>query len=646
MALADLSQGDFKYLTSYADKMKACHEDEFMSEIDPDWIRAFYRGRKVKDKKHSRSTGMTDDEHLLMLSTVFGAANTILPNLYYRNPSPIITSIRGQAKVGGVNPEESAALLTALEKFYMKKNDGKAANQECCLNAYFFGLGWKKISYQRQLSGAEEISEEPESADRGAPSDKAGFGEMLGISQPSESSKPIPLQSGDSSEFVEDEGLLNSSESPMNVWLDHKADLRNGKARCHAVNRSLYDLMSFGSYEPSVLQEIYQKFKYSRGSRLDTRDIDLELRELHVQQRNGIWVLTWVEGFNKALQYEPAISKKFQLLPLQFSSEPGIRYPISHMKLMCQSADKLDKVASLFYQTVARSRNMMFINASKLQQGTIDAIEKNRIQGIALTKVDPGTGMFAHAQSPSVQNDLPTLMQLIQQSIIQISGADEQLVSGKSKNKTLGQDELARIGTKVRESGMQDRVKDHLIAQAEMEACLLKEYSEAELELEITGEDFADPIMAEKFEKETIKFMSPENPLPASRYIDGIDYKFDFNMEDALKPDREQVAAGIERTIAFTSNPIVEEALNNSGVEVRQDLLAKEWLTQQEYLGNPRKYLQPISPMQLAAKQARKMLMGGGGSAAKPPAPQQKQGGASMAGKQEREPQSSEAAKL
>ena len=49
---------------------------------------------------------------------------------------------------------------------------------------------------------------------------------------------------------------------------------------------------------------------------------------------------------------------------------------------------------------------------------------------------------------------------MCQQNLTEILGMDEQMISGKSKNDTLGQDELARVGTKIRESGIVDKVHD------------------------------------------------------------------------------------------------------------------------------------------------------------------------------------------
>ena len=644
--LTELSTADFSFYVKYASEMRKCHDSEFMKEINPNYIRAFYRGKKFKDERFTQlGIGQTQDEHLLNLCMVFSGANTILPNLYYRNPSAIVTALKGRAEVSGVVPEESAALMSALLKYYSKRNKAKEENQDAALNGYFFGLGWKKISYQMASQPAPQIAEEPETRKEEGASNFS----FMGLINPQEEPKQTdPLQHGERYEFQDEEGLISTSESPLNVAVDHKSDLRNGKAHLHFVNRSLYEIMNFPGYDQSVMAKVYEKYKHSRGTRLDTRDVDLLLMELHVKQRNGTWVLVWIDGFDQPLYYERSILGQhgFQLFPLVFTNEPGVRYPISHMKIACQVQDKIDKMAALFYETVARQRNMLFVHKGDLEPGTLDAIERNKIGGIAITNKPINAGTFGHAQSPSVQNDLPSLIRLCQQNLIQVMGADEQLVTGSSKNDTLGQDELARMGTKVRESGMQDRMKDFLIEGAEKEAVLLKEFCSAQIELEVAGEDFADPIMAEQYEKESIKFMSEENPLPVSRFIDKIDYNFDFNMEDAIKPDREKIMSTIERVIAFGTNPIVENALNEDGSQLAVGALAKEWVGNAEALGNPRKYIRPMTSLQLAYKQAKKMMLGGvmtGGSA--PPIPKPAEG-AKMAGKPEREPTSSEAAKL
>lgn len=640
--ITDLTKADSDFYRSYFDKDRACHESEFLQAINPDVIRAFYRGKSVKDSRFLRTGyGMNEDQHILMLSMIFASANTILPNLMYQYPQAIVTALRPEGNKTPVVPiEDSAALMSALLKYYAKCNDKKATCQEAVMNAYWFGLGWSKIGYSLPSEPTEQIAEEPETAK------PFNFMDMM---KPPKESIPNPLQSKERMEFIDEEGLFNSSESPLNIYLDHKADLKNGKVRTHRVPRTLYELMNFGSYEKEVLDEIYTKFKHSRGSRFDSRDIDLTLNEQHIKQRNGVWIHSWVDEFDKPLQYEKSTlaTNHFQIIPLVFTIEPGVRYPISHMKIAVQVQDKIDKMASLFYEQVSRARNMLFINESDLAKGTLAAIEANKLGGIALTNKSINQGTFANAQSPAVQNDLPTLINLASQNLIQNMGADEQLVAGKSKNKTLGQDELARVGTKVRESGMQDKVKDFLIQGVEQEAQLLMQYSEAQLQLDITGEDYADPIIAQEFTRKQASFMTNENPIAVKRFIEGVKYEFDFNMEDGVRPDSDKIMNDIERVIAFTSNPIIENAINQDGMIVKTGSLAKEWLTQVKSLGNPMKYLGKIDSMQLAAIQTRKMLMNQGGQMGQPPKPGEPKG-ADMAGKPESspEPKSSEAAKL
>lgn len=632
--LTDLSRGDFDYLVSYSTKMRTCHDSEFMNEIDPDLIRAFYRGRKVKDTRFQRInpgwSGADSDNHILMLSTIFSAANTILPNLYYQNPNPIITALKGATP-------DSAALLTALIKYYMKVNKAKQENQDAVLNGYFFGLGWKKIGYHVAQDPMEVAQDEPENV----PAPNTSSFSLMKLLK-GEQSKPDTLQSKPRMDFDQDEGIVNSSESPLNVMLDHKSDLLNCKALLHRLPRTLYELMSFGGYDKDSLESLYKKHRHAKGSRMDTREIDLVLNELHVRQKNGIWILTWVEGFDKPLQYEMSTwqGKGFQFEPLVLTNEPGVRYPISHMKIAVQSQDKIDKMATTFYENVSRAMNLTFINERDLKKGMVEAIRDNRTKGIILTDKPINGGTLQHVQSPSVQNDLPTLIKMCQQNLIEVMGTDSQAVSGRSSNKTLGQDELAAAGTKVRESGMQDRVRDWMINQFTKEAKLLQQYSDATLELEITGGDYADPIMAGKAQRQQAEFMTMANPIGAKNEIKG-EYKYDVNIEEAVKPDNELIRGGIERIIATYGNPLIRQEVNNDGKRLRVGLLWNEWLDTFDILGNPGRYLEDIDSMQLAAMQARDFIMnGGGGSTVAPKVPPQPQG-KSPRGKQpmEQEPQ-------
>lgn len=610
--LTDLSAGDFQFYKRYADGMKDCHENEFVRTIDPDILRAMYRGRVKKDSYGTKYSVIAEDptKDLMAFSRLFQASNTILPNLYYENPSPIIIPKRG-------SDADSAALMSAILKHYLQLNNGKVQNQEAVLNAWFFGIGYKKMGYRTVFLPRVD---EPETRIDTNMLDK------LRSAASSIFGKPDNTESRERPELVDYETLFNDSENPMNVMLDHKADRMNGKARLYRLPRTLSDLENYGDYEENMA-DIEARLKDKFGSRFDSRETDLKLNELHIIQRNGTWILTWLDEYEKPLRYEKSTyqGKGFLCSDLVFTNEPGSRYPTSHMKVASQVQTKLDSLANMYVQLVARSANFIAVNEKALSPGQMDALEKNLIRGILKFKNPLNSGDISSFQSGQVPADLERLMSMLQGNITEIMGADEATVAGVSKNKTLGQDEIARMGTKVRESGMQNRVQDFMIDQFRKEGTLIKQFSTAELNLCITGHDYSDAVTGETVEDKWVSFMTEQNPLGAKHFLQG-EFDYEVNVEESLKPNKQAQQQQYEKMLVTMAGEGIEDLLLQDGYRLRGGLIAKRWVETFEGIGNPDMYLEKLNSMQMAAIQARKMLMQSGmkkgeASAAKPTQP-------------------------
>lgn len=607
LALTDLGKAEFDFFVKKASVMRNVHEEEFVKRIDPDLLRAQYRGKARKDPYNANK----DDDYdvtrdLLAFSRLFQASNTILPNVYYQNPAPIV--------IPGRNADSnSSALMTSIIKHYMKLNDAKRQNQEAVMNAWFFGIGWKKLGYRTVFMPRVD---EPESQ-----VDPSLFDKLRGAAQ-SIFGKPDNTESKMRPDLVDYETLFNDSESPMNIMLDDKADLMNCKVILHRIPRTLYDLQNYGDYDPATLQEAEEKIKNKYGTRFDSRETELWMNEMHIQQRNGIWILTWLEDFEKPLRYEKSSfqGKGFLFSPLIFTFEPGIRYPVSHMKVASQVQIKLDKLANMYVELIARSANFICVNEKSLSPGQSAALEKNLIRGLLKFKNPITPGDITNFQSGQVPADVERLMSMLQANITEIMGADEQMVGGKSKNETLGQDELARMGTKIRESGMQDRVRDWMIDQFRKESVLIKQYSNAQLDLLITGEDYSDPTTGVLQEDKWVSFMTPENPLGAKHYLQG-EFDIDINIYEAIKPNKQVQQQQYERMMLALPN--VEQMLLQDGVKVKSGLIAKEWFKTFEGLGNPDRFLEQLDPMQVAAIRTQKLLEAGGMMGSQQPAPKE-----------------------
>ena len=605
MSLKDLSQSDFGFFKEYASKMRTCHEKEFIKQIDPPLMRMLYRGFKLKHNEEqdayfydraSDENFYSDKSNFLTLSRMFQSANTILPNLMYQVPRVITIPKKGATP-------QSAALMSAALNHYNILNESKRENQEAIMNTWFYGIGWKKLGYRTVFFPRDPIAQEPESM-----LDK--FGEAMGqMKQNILGLKPDNLESKERPDIVDYETLFNNSESPLNIMLDHKADLRNCKAILHRLPRTLYDLENFGDYDEEALTEIYEKFKSQKGTRLSSREVDLNLNELHIQQRNGTWILTWVDEYEKALKYDKSSyqGKGFQFEPLVFTNEPGVRYPVSHMKVGSQAQLKIDDMATLFLDTISRVRNQIIMNEKILSPGQKKAVELNKTGGIIWTN-KPITGTdFAQLTNPAVSTDIPTLMAVCQQNLTEIMGTDEQMISGNSKNKTLGQDELARVGTKIRESGMVDKVHDFLVNQLRKEGILLKTYSKAELHLQVSKKDYYRTDTGAPIQDEWLSFMTPDSPISLKEKLQG-DFDYDVNMYEAIRPDKKALQQEYMQAIELFAKPELQDALLNAGVKVRIDKLVEGFAKQFELLQSD-EFLEQLDSKQMAAIQVQKLLM-------------------------------------
>lgn len=589
MSLLDLTEADFSYFKRRAKAMIGDHEKNFLRKIEPELMKCFYRGlnRKEDENNDGADAGFYKKrENFLTLSRIFTATNTLGPQLYYQNPQPIVIPQETGTK-------EGAALLSSALRKNMIDNCAEDQNPEACLSAWFFGIGWKKIGMRNSFISRNLDS--PESQAQGSPPTNQAD-EMEPVRQ---------------DYFLSSQQFFNDTESPMNVMLDDKTDLRSGKLRLHRIKRTLYDLNNSGAYDEAMLKEVYDKLKSDRGSRLDSREIDLDLNELQIKFPTGIWILSWVDQYNKALRYDQSsYDEDFQLLPLIFTNEPFCRYPIAHMKVASQVQQHLDNMATLFIKTIDRVRNQVIVNQNDLAPGMKNALEQNKTGGIIYTNKPINPGTYQAIQSAAVQNDLPLLMNLVQQNLTELMGTDEQLIGGKSANDTLGQDELARVGTKVRESGMNDKVRKWMIKQFKQEAKLMQQNSQSEMSLKVTPQDYSSLPPGAQMQDTFQSFGTQQNPVPFKAVVPG-KYDYDMNVYDAPKPDKKVIQGEYLQALNLFSNPNIQNALAMSGVKPNLGVLGEgiaetfEWLRAKDFIEH-------LDPQQQAAYQTSLMLMAGG----------------------------------
>ena len=281
----------------------------------------------------------------------------------------------------------------------------------------------------------------------------------------------------------------------------------------------------------------------------------------------------------------------------------------------------IDKMARLAIDIIGSTRNQTYVNQEILAKGELNKIKKNKIGALILGKRPSTGGDILPLSSTPVRNDLFNFIQAFQQNMTEMGGSDEQRISGQSSNKTLGQDELASVGTQIREGGLQDRLRETLVQESYKWGDLIKMYSNAELHFAITAKDFASPAVAErmlidpktgeKTEERWVDFMTQNNPLSIRHYMEG-DFDYNINIYEAQKMDRQSLRREYDEITATYSVPQVQQALLQQGKRFRFDKVAEARANTMEFL-NADDLIETLDPQQQAAIQATQALEKSGG---------------------------------
>ena len=264
---------------------------------------------------------------------------------------------------------------------------------------------------------------------------------------------------------------------------------------------------------------------------------------------------------------------------------------------------------------------MLLINRKDLESGTIDGIEQNRIGYVGLTNKSINPGTFAQINSPSVNNDIMNLTKVLEQALTQIVGIDEQMLAGRSDNETLGQDELARSGTKTRESGIKDAIREFIIHQFKIEGCLEQEYNEGEVKGSLIPQDYQNPMLQSRnSEPQPYEFMTMANPISVKSTLNGSYFDYDMNVEEAVRPDSLSLRKALLELLEAGANPLVKSALmeGERPKRIRLDLVAEEIVKTYGQLGNPSRYIEELTTDQVVGIQMKEIMMNGGGIASQP----------------------------
>ena len=217
-------------------------------------------------------------------------------------------------------------------------------------------------------------------------------------------------------------------------------------------------------------------------------------------------------------------------------------------------------------------------------------------------------GDVVEVKSSNVQQDLFLALQQFQRNQTEQLGADDQRITGKSTNRTATQDQIAALGTQIREGGLVDKVRDWLVHQSQIEGELLKQYSNGPVHFQITKKDFSNPVTRQSAEQEWVEFLTPNQPLPLRQALEG-EFDFRVNIYEAIKPNKLILKQEYDEFLALATNPNLRMAmLQDSSARINIGEIIKARLQQFEHI-DAEAAIEQLDPQQQAAAQASEVLM-------------------------------------
>lgn len=117
------------------------------------------------------------------------------------------------------------------------------------------------------------------------------------------------------------------------------------------------------------MTKLMEHYQTQGGTRFEPREVNFTLNETMIEQRNGIWLLVFVDEFDEPLYYDRMDIDEIPYYPLALTNEPNVRYPVAHMGVASRSQRWIDEITSRYVEMISKTRAQHYINEEILAKG-------------------------------------------------------------------------------------------------------------------------------------------------------------------------------------------------------------------------------------------------------------------------------------
>lgn len=473
-------------------------------ERDRDLFLEFEKRRKVL--RGVEGTGIKNEKRT---NVVYSTIAALMPQTYAKNPDISATpseAVSGDRYAAVKNFARTAEVV--LSKVFVKDAKLKRRAKACVRSAMTTGVGWAKLSYQKDvrqdpiiLSRMNDVQDNLQrlKATIAAIEDPAKLGEHEAL-QESLANQLKALQ-GQVEQTIFEGLVIDHVLSEDVIILDETVRSFDGYAQSGALAHRIW--FSKSRYE-AVFGKCPEKAKtyQSPGDDRAAKDAKAEpfycVFEIWCKDENTVYTLTQgAEGYTRAPFQPDKLGKHwYSLFPLGFNLIDGQFYPMSDVELLEKLGDEYNETRDALKDHREDSVPVRVARAGgNLSPDDLEKIQKRRAREIVVLEGAGGKPLTedlfefsAITINPNVYDVTP-----VRSDIEIVSGASDATQGSVLKAKTATEAEILREGLQSRTAERQDAIEDWIADMANYATQILLQEMTLPQVQRIAGEDAVWP---------------------------------------------------------------------------------------------------------------------------------------------------------
>ena len=526
--------------------------------------------------------------------------NSFTAALLFQNPEVIIKEKRVPSA-----PYQSQ-ISKAVFDYFQSELKMEWHNQQALFDAFITGIGVKTNGYNSEFDYIDEKEKVYKTVKR-----RKGLGRGKGWKEVEEQVEQEIVRR---KEWITREFPFNVRHSPLMTvvdpraknafpydgkWIDLEFEVPYNEVKGNSMFENTDDLAPTGAVGTDKDKIIYDDYK--KGM--------CHIHQIQISRKDGLYVLTMAEDYNKPLRYVkfPFEIEGFLTTFLTLNDTVDSFYPPSDIERLLPLQDEVNYIQSKILEAIYKFLPKIGINSDFFKDETeiTNAIAKGDIGTILVSR-----GQATPQQAVQVLNftlnlqDKIAVLQMLKNEIRLISGVTEAELTGSTDARTATEANIGARGFSARIIAKREKLRRFIKEDLRKFKQIVQQAADFELVVKITGLNEIDPQTGENVNETWVKLNRVKD------YVLG-EYELDIDIESAAQPNLELKRRQILESANFLFSPMLQQQLSMEGNKIDYTLLAKEFLRTMNQFREATNLVKPLSQQEKQELAAQEILKTG-----------------------------------